>query len=114
MNRLIMLEGLPGTGKTTNSYMLYEQLVRNGRDIRWVHEVSHPHPTLFFSEACLTKAEYFLFIEKYPEAAEMLNSIAEVRKTTVGIDYLTAARRLPGQEKTAWYQELLYPSKMVF
>ena len=114
MNRLIMLEGLPGTGKTTNSYKLYEQLVRNGRDIRWVHEVSHPHPTLFFSEACLTKEEYRLFTEKYPEIVKMLSSIAKIRATTIGIDYLTAARRLPGQEKAAWYQELLQHDVMDF
>ena len=109
-----MLEGLPGTGKTTNSYKLFEQLARNRRNVRWLHEVSQPHPTLFFSEACLTKEEYRLFTEKYPETAEMLNSIAEIRATTVGIDYLTAARRLPGQEKTAWYQELLQYDVMDF
>lgn len=114
MNRLILLEGLPGTGKTTNSYKLYEQLVRNGRDVRWLHEVSQPHPTLFFSEACLTKEEYRRFIEKYPEAAEMLSGIAEIRATTVGIDYLTAARRLPGQENAAWYQQLLQYDVMGF
>ena len=107
MNRLILLEGLPGTGKTTNAYRLYEQLVRNGRDVRWLHEVSQPHPTLFFSESCLTKEEYRLFLEKHPEAAAMLSGITEIRATTVGIDYLTAARRLPGQEEAAWYRELL-------
>ena len=107
MNRVILLEGLPGTGKTTNSYRIFEQLVRNGRDVRWLHEVSQPHPTLFFSESCLTKAEYRLFTEKYPESAGMLDSIAEVRATTVGIDYQTAARRIPGNENTAWYRELL-------
>ena len=107
MNRVILLEGLPGTGKTTNSYRLFEQMVQNGRKVRWLHEVSQPHPVLFFSESCFTKEEYRLFTKKYPEAAEMLDSIAEVRATTVGIDYLTAARRMPGQEKTAWYQELL-------
>ncbi len=114
MNRLILLEGLPGTGKTTNSYRLFEQLVRNGRDVRWLHEVSQPHPVLFFSESCLTKEEYRLFTEKHPEAADMLGSIAEVRATTVGIDYLTAARRRPGQENAAWYQELLRYDAMDF
>ncbi len=114
MNKLIMLEGLPGTGKTMNSYRLFEQLVRNGRDVRWLHEVSQPHPTLFFSEACLTKEEYRHFVEKYPEVAEMLSSIAEIRATTVGIDYLSAARRLPGQEQFAWYQELLQYDVMNF
>lgn len=84
MNRIILLEGLPGTGKTTNSYRLFEQLVRNGRDVRWLHEVSQPHPTLFFSESCLKKEEYRLFTEKYPEAENMLGSIAEVRAATVG------------------------------
>lgn len=114
MNRIILLEGLPGTGKTTNSYRLFEQLVRNGRDVRWLHEVSQPHPTLFFSESCLTKEAYRLFTEKYPEAAGMLGSIAEVRAATVGIDYLTAARRMPGQEKAKWYQELLQYDAMDF
>ncbi len=114
MNRLILLEGLPGTGKTTNAYKLFEQLVRNNRDVRWLHEVSQPHPLLFFSESCLTKEEYRLFTEKYPEAAEMLERIAEIRATTVGIDYLTAARRMPGQENTAWYQELLQYDAMDF
>ena len=114
MNRLIMLEGLPGTGKTTNSYKLFEQLVRNGQNVRWLHEVSQPHPTLFFSEACLTKEEYRLFLEKYPEVAKMLNDIAEIRATTVGIDYLTAQRKWPGQENAAWYQELLQYDAMDF
>ena len=114
MNRLILLEGLPGAGKTTNAFRLFEQLVRDGRDVRWLHEVSQPHPTLFFSEACLTKEEYRLFLEQYPEAAETLNKIAEVRATCVGIDYLTAARSMPGQEKPVWYQALLRYDAMDF
>ena len=89
-------------------------MIRNGRNVRWLHEVSQPHPTLFFSESCLTKEEYRLFTEKYPEAVNMLSSIAEVRATTVGIDYLTAARRMPGQEKAEWYQELLQYDAMDF
>lgn len=107
MNRIIMLEGLPGTGKTTNAYRLFEQLSGNERNVRWIHEVSQPHPVLFFSESCLTKEEYRLFLEKYPEAAETIRSIAEVRETTVGIDYLAASRKMPGQEDAAWYQELM-------
>lgn len=114
MNRLILLEGLPGTGKTTNAYRIFEQLVRNGRDVRWLHEVSQPHPTLFFSECCFTKEEYRRFTEQYPEAANILDGVAEIRATTVGIDYLTAARRTPGQEHTAWYQALLKYDVMNF
>ena len=31
LDELIMLEDLPGTGKSTNAYKLYEQMIRNGR-----------------------------------------------------------------------------------
>lgn len=56
--RLIMLEGLPGTGKSTNSFFLLMQLEREEKTVKWVHEVARPHPVLFFSEASLTKKEY--------------------------------------------------------
>lgn len=85
--RLIMLEGLPGTGKSTNSYFLLTQLERNGIMTQWSHEVARPHPTLFFNEASLTYIEYNKFLEKYPEA-KFLDNVAVFRKTTVGIDML--------------------------
>ncbi|MBP5452352.1 MAG: hypothetical protein J6Y16_08970 [Treponema sp.] len=106
-NRLIMLEGLPGTGKSTNSFKLYEQLLLNGKKVSWIHEVSQPHPVLFFTESCMTKEEYRKFKIKYPEVAEILDEVAEVRKTTVGIDQETVSRRLPEAQKQEWYKELL-------
>ena len=61
-NRLILLEGLPGTGKSTNSFKLYEQLSLNGKKVDWIHEVSGPHPVLFFTESCMTKEEYHCWL----------------------------------------------------
>ena len=106
-NRLIMLEGLPGTGKSTNSYKLYEQLLCNGKKAHWIHEVSQPHPVLFFTESCMTKEEYHNFKLKYPEVADLLDEMAEVRKTTVGIDREAVSRRYQEAQSTAWYQELM-------
>lgn len=106
-NRLILLEGLPGTGKSTNSFRLYEQLLLNGKETHWIHEVSQPHPVLFFTESCMTKEEYQSFKTKYPETAELLDEVAEIRKTTVGIDQEAIRRRCHEAEKQAWYQELL-------
>ena len=63
-NRLILLEGLPGTGKSTNSFKLYEQLLLNGKKADWLHEVSQPHPVLFFTESCMTKEEYFAMLDR--------------------------------------------------
>lgn len=86
--RLIMLEGLPGTGKSTNSDFLRMQLELSGRPTKWIHEVAWPHPVLFFNEASLTYEEYDLFLQAHPHAAEVLNRIAVFRKNTVGIDLL--------------------------
>lgn len=90
--RLFMLEGLPGTGKSTNSYYLYIQLERNQKKVKWIHEVTQPHPTLFFNEACLTFPEYEMLAAKYPKAVEILKQIAVFRKNTVGIDLLEIER----------------------
>jgi len=106
-NRLIILEGLPGTGKSTNSQKLYEQLLLNGEKVRWLHEVSQPHPVLFFTESCMSKEEYQNFKIKYPEVAKLLDEVAEVRKTTVGIDQEAISRRCKEPQKQAWYEELL-------
>ena len=58
-----------------------------------------------------------IYASPHPASMQMLEkvkSIAEIRATTVGIDYLTAARRLAGQEKAAWYQALLQYDVMDF
>ena len=44
-NRLILLEGLPGTGKSTNSFKLYEQLSHNGKKVDRIHEVTKVRKT---------------------------------------------------------------------
>jgi len=64
------------------------QLERNGKKAKWIHEVAHPHPTSFFSEACLHHNDYKNFLRLYPEASHILNSIAVFRKNTIGIDLL--------------------------
>ena len=106
-NRLVLLEGLPGTGKSTNSFKIYEQLLKNGKKVDWIHEVSEPHPVLFFTESCMNKEEYRNLKMKYPEIAELLDEVAEIRKTTVGIDQEAICRRRQGAGEEAWYQELL-------
>jgi len=83
--QLILLEGLPSTGKTTNARFLHIQLERNGTNAKWIHEVAMPHPVLFFDEAGFTRDGYDRFIEAYPKAADILNQIAVFKKSTVGI-----------------------------
>ena len=86
--RLIMIEGLPGSGKSTKSHFLLMQLDNAEKPSRWIHEVARPHPVLFFDEACLTYDEYALFIKAHPKSEQVLNQTAVFRKNTVGIDLL--------------------------
>ena len=84
-SHLIMLEGMPSTGKTTNSRFIHIQLERNNINAEWIHEVAMPQPVLFFDEVGFTYDEYEKFIKKYPKAADILNNIAVFKKSTVGI-----------------------------
>ncbi|MCL2501284.1 MAG: hypothetical protein FWE90_13260 [Defluviitaleaceae bacterium] len=83
--QLIMLEGLPSTGKTTNARFINIQLERSNFDAKWIHEVAMPHPVLFFDEVGLTYDEYNKFLKIYPKASDILNKIAVFKKNTVGI-----------------------------
>ncbi|MCL1794641.1 MAG: hypothetical protein FWG34_12335 [Oscillospiraceae bacterium] len=83
--QLIMVEGLPSTGKTTNARFLHIQLERNNIGAMWIHEVAMPHPVLFFDEAGFTHGEYERFMAAYPKAAGILSNMAVFRESTVGI-----------------------------
>jgi len=83
--QLIMLEGMPSTGKTTNARFIHIQLERSNINAKWIHEVAMPHPVLFFDEVGFTHDEYDKFIKTFPKAADILNKIVVLKKSTVGI-----------------------------
>lgn len=85
-SRLILLEGMPSTGKTTNSRFIQIQLERQGIGTEWIHEIAMPHPVLFFDEVGFTKDEYRHFIKEYPAAVGILDKIAIARENTVTVD----------------------------
>ncbi|MWC27668.1 hypothetical protein [Paenibacillus sp. MMS18-CY102] len=87
-SQLILMEGLPSTGKSTNAGILLTQLERNGHKAWWVHEVARPHPVLFFYEAYMENHEYDAFITRHPHAAATLESFIIRRNRSVGIDLL--------------------------
>lgn len=112
--RLIMLEGLPGTGKSTNSYFLSMQLEREEKTAKWVHEVARPHPVLFFSEASLTKKEYDSILKAYPNSEPILNKVVVFRKNTIGIDLLELEWNYINDIGTSFLQALQEYDVMTF
>jgi hypothetical protein len=45
--KLILVDGLPGSGKSTTAQWLELQLRRNGFAAHWIHEANVPHPLWF-------------------------------------------------------------------
>ncbi|ARU60795.1 hypothetical protein CBW65_06585 [Tumebacillus avium] len=86
--KLILMEGLPSTGKSTNSGFLLDQLEKNGQRSTWIHEVARPHPTLFFFEASLDEIEYRDYISRYPQTASILGELAIKHGDSYGVDLL--------------------------
>jgi hypothetical protein len=86
--RLIIFEGLPSTGKSTNSRILLSQLERNGYKARWYHEDSRPHPTSFFYEASLSEAKYDQFLFDFPNTERTLEHLKITRKHSISFDLL--------------------------
>jgi hypothetical protein len=99
---IIFLEGLPGTGKSTNSGLLYRQLERNGLSTKWIHEMMRPHPVLYFFEACLTNHEYDQWCKKY-DPGRIMSTIARQFESTVGIDLL----------EIDWHYKSLYSAEAI-
>jgi adenylate kinase family enzyme len=54
--KLIILDGLPGSGKSTTAQWLELQLQRNGFDAQWYWEGDVPHPQWWYEN--WTGAEY--------------------------------------------------------
>ncbi|RZT15586.1 hypothetical protein [Fictibacillus sp. BK138] len=87
-SQLILLEGLPGTGKSTNSRIIMSNIEQSGQKVKWTHEVARPHPTLFFNEANLTQKEFDTFINQFPEHKEIINSLKIELDSTISFDLL--------------------------
>ncbi|RAV13617.1 hypothetical protein [Paenibacillus contaminans] len=85
---IIFMEGLPGSGKSTNSGFLYRQFERNGLPSSWIHELERPHSVLFFHEACLTKEEFQSWPERFQPDLPLLHKLAQYRENSVGFDLL--------------------------
>ncbi|MBP1992328.1 hypothetical protein [Paenibacillus eucommiae] len=105
-SKLILVEGLPATGKSTNSGIIRSQLEQNGYKARWIHEVARPHPTLFFYEASLSEQQYANYLQRFPQVKPYLDQITIQRKYSFGIDLLELEWNYLDQIGLQGYEEL--------
>jgi hypothetical protein len=85
--RLIVVEGIPGSGKTTTAQFIYECLVEGGRPARLYPEGDLDHPADFESVACLTPGEYADLQAEFPASRAALEQQARHLQGDIFIGY---------------------------
>ncbi len=88
--KLILLEGIPGSGKTTAGLHLEQFLKDRAPCAQFWREGNFDHPADFEGVACLTQSQYKDFLSRYPE----LISFFDEGLTVQGNDYLLWYRKM--------------------
>ncbi len=89
-SKLILLEGIPGSGKTTAGLRLQHFLEQRGLTSQFWREGNFDNPADFEGIACLRESGYQDLLCCYPERAELFREQLIVR----GADYLLKYRKL--------------------
>jgi hypothetical protein len=85
--RLVLIEGIPGSGKSTIARKVQQQLKRQGRGYRLVSEGDPRHPADFESVSCLTPDAFAQLLDQYPGQRSLLQQVSLRREGTVLLSY---------------------------
>jgi len=85
--KLIIIEGLPGSGKSTIGQFIGLQLQRNNINVNWHGEGDLDHPTDFEYEAGFTEEKYLNFLDKYENYKEFLQTVVVRRRNKYFLKY---------------------------
>lgn len=86
--KLILIEGLPGSGKTTIAKLVHELLKKQGLDAQLFLEGNLDHPADYDSVAFFDKNEYRRLLEEYPEYQKMLKNNVVMKGNGYFIPYV--------------------------
>ncbi|WP_017811926.1 P-loop NTPase family protein [Paenibacillus shenyangensis] len=91
--KLIMVEGLPGSGKSTISQLIADMLREQGMNVQLFQEGHLEHPADYESVACYTEKELDQLLSTYEEYAELLKS----RVIQNGNDFLVPYQKIKNE-----------------
>jgi hypothetical protein len=91
--RLVLVEGVPGSGKTTTAQFVRNWLESRGLRPRLYLEGDLNHPADYESVACLTLDEYMRLLEKYPGQRALLEQHAVFLRGEYFIPYRKLANQ---------------------
>lgn len=90
--RLILVEGIPGSGKTTIAEWIYTQLKEHDIQTALFLEGHPDHPADYESTAYFTAQAFEDLLTRYPAESDYLRSLVEQRDGVCCIPFLRAAR----------------------
>lgn len=102
--KLIMVEGLPGFGKSTTSRMIYDILTERSIETRLVMEGDVDHPADYEGTACLTEEDF----RRLLEAAGSFKEILIERASKKGSWNLIPYQKLKNEYGTSFPDDLYH------
>ncbi len=79
MSKLILIEGIPGSGKTSTARFVCERLEQQGRQPALFLEGDWNHPADYESVACLDQREYARLQRQFPAHVDFLSQHARLK-----------------------------------
>ncbi len=79
-SKLVLVEGIPGSGKTTTAQFIRDWLAQWGAQPALFLEGDLDHPADFESLACLDEAQYARLLEQFPDQRDFLDAQSSIRE----------------------------------
>ncbi|WBW97056.1 thymidylate kinase [Oceanirhabdus sp. W0125-5] len=102
-NRLILVEGIPGSGKSTIAYKIKEYLESQGIKAKLYSE-GDAHPADLAWNACLTIDEYTHILNSNPELKEKIKENTKIEGDYAIIAYTKLGLPMKGSELTKYFE----------
>ncbi len=85
--KLIIVEGMWGSGKSTTAKLIYDHLTKAGIDTRAYLEGDLNNPADYDKVACFTQEEYSELVEKHIDSLKLIEEITHSKEIYYFIEY---------------------------
>ena len=83
----MIVEGIPGSGKSTTAHFMKEHLEKEGFKVKLFQEGDTSHPADYESTACLNEGQFNAILERFPDHRESIKESAKKKGDHYFISY---------------------------